>query len=95
MVRKQVYIEPAQDARLKRRAADLGVTESELIRRGIDLVTEPAAQSRDEQAWEEEMAFILERARTLPAPEHGEPVIGRRWPREEMYEERWLRRFSP
>jgi hypothetical protein len=33
MVRKQVYIEPEQDALLKRRAAQLGVTEAELIRR--------------------------------------------------------------
>ena len=36
MVRKQVYIEPGQDARLKRQAAQLGVTEAELIRRAID-----------------------------------------------------------
>jgi len=36
MVRKQVYIEPGQDARLKRQAALLGVTEAALIRRAID-----------------------------------------------------------
>ena len=35
MVRKQVYIEARQDAWLKRRAAELGVSEVELIRRGL------------------------------------------------------------
>jgi hypothetical protein len=36
MVRQQVYIEARQDAWLKRRAAELGVTEAELIRPGLD-----------------------------------------------------------
>lgn len=94
MVRKQIYIAAMQDTRLKRRAAALGVTESELIRRGIDLITEAASPSADEQAWQDELAFIEERARTLPAPEMSEPLSGRRWPREEMYEERWNRRLS-
>ena len=49
MVRKQVYLEARQDAWLKRRAAELGVTEAELIRRGplarllqsLDLLSSP------------------------------------------------------
>ncbi|MFH1951541.1 MAG: CopG family transcriptional regulator [Pseudomonadota bacterium] len=36
MIRKQIYIQPAQDATLKQRAMMLGVTEAELIRRAID-----------------------------------------------------------
>ena len=94
MVRKQVYIAAMQDARLKRQAAALGVTESELIRRGIDLVTEAATPSADERVWQEELEFIEERARSLPAPDVSEPLTERRWPREEMCEERWNRRFS-
>ena len=39
IVRKQVYITPKQDAELKQKARLLDVTESELIRRGIEAVT--------------------------------------------------------
>lgn len=39
MVRKQVYIEQRQEAILKRRAAQLGVTEAELIRQGSSPVS--------------------------------------------------------
>ncbi len=38
MVRKQVYIDPRQEDELKKAAARTGLRESELIRRGIDLV---------------------------------------------------------
>ena len=90
MVRKHVYIEQEHDELLKRRAAELGVTESELIRRGIQaVVRRPAPALLDDGAWEEELTFIEERARTLPAT--GED---RNWTREEMYDERWDRRLS-
>ena len=36
MVRKQIYLDPEQAARLKRRAKELGVSEADLIRRCID-----------------------------------------------------------
>lgn len=92
MVRKQVYIEQEHDELLKRRAAELGMTESELIRRGIEGIGRKAASAPlDEAAWQEELAFIEERARTLPATG---PSSERRWAREEMYEERWTRRLS-
>ena len=88
MKRKQVYIAPEQDAALKRYAREWGVTESELIRRGIEQVTRRAPEPpSDEQAWAEELAFIQERGRL---PSSG----GRRgWTREELYDER-LNRFS-
>ena len=35
MVRKQIYIEAEQEQLLKQRARELGVSEAELIRRGI------------------------------------------------------------
>jgi hypothetical protein len=88
MVRKQIYIEPEQDALLKRRAAELGVTESEFIRRAIsDTGQQPAATVTDDEAWEEELEFIEERARSLPAT-GGE----RGWTREDLYDR--LDRFS-
>lgn len=89
MVRREIEIDAEQDEQLKRRARELGVSESELIRRAIEEALR--RPPRDEQAWEDEMAFIEERARNLP------PVVPdseRRWSREEMYDERWNRRIS-
>jgi hypothetical protein len=36
MIRKQLYIDPRQDAALKRKARDLGLSEAELVRRALD-----------------------------------------------------------
>ncbi|MDR7551051.1 MAG: hypothetical protein QN131_14130 [Armatimonadota bacterium] len=88
MVRKQIYIEPRQEALLKRRARELGVSEAELIRRAIEQAGLAAVpQLPDRQAWEEELAFLRQRARLQE--------LGRQrsWTREELYEER-LQRFS-
>lgn len=88
MVRKQVYIEPEQETELKRCAKERGVTEAELIRRGIETVTESGQHKyRDAQAWDNELAFLAERAAI--------PALGgqRTWSRAESYEER-LARFS-
>lgn len=88
MVRKQVYIEPWQDAALKRRAGELGVVEAELIRRGIEhVIRGHVALPPDLKAWEEEKEFIRQRM------EMNVPQTGRTWRREELYEER-LQRFS-
>jgi hypothetical protein len=82
MVRKQIYIAPEQDALLKRRARELGLTESTLIRQGLEQVGRQPTVPPDEQAWEDELAFIRRRA--------GLPAVGgsRRWTREELYAER-------
>lgn len=88
MVRKQVYIEREQEAHLKRLARDLGVRESELIRRGIAQLSRGAPGAYlDRSAWEAELAFIHERARI--------PALGRDrgWTREGLYAER-LERLS-
>jgi hypothetical protein len=83
MVRKQVYIEPRQEELLKQRARELGVTEAQLIRLGIDQVARvPAALPPDRRAWEEEKAFARQRKRT------GVPQTGRTWTRDELYDER-------
>lgn len=89
MVRKQVYIEPEQEALLKRRARELRVTEAELIRRGIDQVAVADARPvrlRDQQAWAEAKAFVNRRRRMVV------PQTGRTWTREELYDERLGRR---
>ena len=92
MVRKQIYITPAQDALLKQWARRLGVTESDLIRRGIEqLDWGPTTPLLDEQAWQEEIAFMRERARMVVPQQTG----GRGWTREELYDERPKRWCSP
>ena len=64
MMRKQIFIEPEQDRLLKRRARELGVTESDLIRRGIDQVDRAhAGLPPDRAAWRDELTFIRGRAR--------------------------------
>lgn len=88
MVRKQVYIEPAQEAMLKQRAKERGMSEAELIRDGIDHVLRAAiVVPRESAAWEEEKRFIRKRMK-LTAPQ-----TGRTWTREELYDER-LQRIS-
>jgi len=83
MIRKQVYIEPVQDANLKKQANRLGITEAEVIRRAIDgqmALLVPVV--RDLSSWEREKAFIAERMAGKPLPG------GRKFRREEAYEER-------
>jgi len=85
-VRKQVYIEARQEEMVKRLSKELGVSEAELIRQGLDMVLARGERPvPDPQAWEEELAFIRERAK-IPALD-GE----RTWSREELYDERLSR----
>jgi len=82
MIRKQVYIRRDQESRLKRAAKELGITESELIRRGVDQATAEVVKGpRDPEAWEEAMAFMRKRAAMRV------PQTGRSWTRDELYED--------
>jgi hypothetical protein len=49
MIRKQVFITPEQNRRLKERSALSGVAEAQLIREGIDIVLEK--QMREDDDW--------------------------------------------
>jgi hypothetical protein len=81
MVRKQVYIERHQEALLKRRARELGITEAALIRRGIELVAgSPLPPWQDLAAWAEARA-LMERRKEIAAPQ-----TGRGWSRNELYD---------
>lgn len=86
MIRKQVYIEPRQEAVLKRLARLLGLSEAEIIRRAIDqqTTTVPVGH-RDLEAWEREKTFIAARMAAGPVSST------RRWSRDEIYEERLAR----
>jgi len=90
MVRKQIYIEPQQEALLKRLAEDHGVSEAELIRQAIDhrVGQGEAYMAPDSRAWEEAYRFMRALQAGGPVPERG-----RAWKREDLYEER-LNRYG-
>jgi len=80
-VRKQIYIEPHQDALLKRLAGELKVTEAEIIRQAIDRYTRSTRFSKpDLSIWEREKSFITRLMQQGPVP-------GKRtWKRESLHE---------
>ncbi len=86
MIRKQIYIESRQQAALKQQARTLGTTEAEVIRQAIDRqMTVVRLGARDLRAWEREKAFVHKRMAK------GSISGGRRWKREDAYEERLMR----
>ena len=81
MVRKQVYIEPRQEALLKRLARETGAKEAEIIRQAIDRQAQTFLfPRRDLRAWQEERDFINRLIQQGPLPG------GRRWRRKDLYE---------
>ncbi|HMN30546.1 MAG TPA: CopG family transcriptional regulator [Caldilineaceae bacterium] len=93
MVRKQVYILPAQDEQLKYLAQSRETTEAELIRAAIDelIRQKSAAPVRnslpiDQAAWQTILTFVDQRRATgIP----GEPY---QWKREDGYDDERYRR---
>ena len=85
-IRKQVYIEPRQQAILKRLAQMQGVSEAELIRQAIDRQVssgqlQPARL--DPTAWEDAYQFMVALHARGALSEQG-----RKWKREDLHEER-------
>ena len=81
MVRKQIVIDPGQERALETRAKELGVSQSELIRRAIDaMLAEEADRVRRQRAWER----LLEGSRR--AAQDGMGSGGTTWTREELHE---------
>ena len=55
MLRKQIYIAPRQERLLKTKASKLHISESELIRDGIDKALQTGASTaHDPKGWDEE-----------------------------------------
>ncbi|MBI3942648.1 MAG: ribbon-helix-helix domain-containing protein, partial [Chloroflexi bacterium] len=78
---KQIYIEPEQEERLKRLAAETGITEAEIIRDAIDQhLLMRRSPRRNLSAWEAELAFIRQLIQAGPVPG------GRTWRREDLYD---------
>lgn len=81
MLRKQIYIDTRQDYLLKAKAAELHVSESELIREGIEnILRTNAVALRDVKIWEQEKEFISSLMKRGPAKG------GRTWKREDLYD---------
>jgi sugar phosphate isomerase/epimerase len=85
MVRKQIYIDEAQDRGLKELAADRGTTESSLVRAGVDAVLSGlVVRSRDE-AWADLERFWAELDQR--AAREGVEPAPRDWTRDDLYED--------
>lgn len=62
LVRKQVYITRAQENLLKKKAAEMGVTEAELVREALDNQTYHIGYPRrSAEKWQDEVQFIQSR----------------------------------
>lgn len=87
-VRKQIYLDHAQEVQLKQLASVTGLSEAELIRRTLNLhlgLAQSSFQPRDLSAWEEEKRFIAEWIAQGPV------AGGRTWKREDLYDRQVLR----
>ena len=83
LVRKQIYIEDSQNQRLKSRARARRVSETNIIRVGIDLALAGLTTTKpDIQAWQRQKEFIHKRMEQPAEP------ASERWAREDLYEER-------
>ena len=80
MVRKQVYIIPAQERRLKRLARETGRSEADLIRAALDQQISALAGAPDLRAWEREKRFLQNRMKLRRIPG------GRTWTREDLHD---------
>jgi hypothetical protein len=81
MKRRQIYLEADQDRRLRILSRRNRMSESALIRQGIDRVLSGAISlPLDHEAWQKELKFMKDWARKGP-------VKGRRtWTREDAHE---------
>jgi hypothetical protein len=80
-IRKQIYIEPYQEALLKRLTDETGESEAEIIRQAIDQHARLIkSMTPRPSAWEEEQKFIANLMKR-------EPVRGgRTWRRKDLYD---------
>jgi hypothetical protein len=81
MIRKQIYIAPEQDHRLKKIARELRTTEASIIRQGLDrLFTVGVHSVQNLDIWKHELSFIKRRARLKSGPHR------RAWRRDDIHE---------
>ena len=83
MIRKQIYIGKDQDGMLKRVARSCGLSQAELIRRGIGKGIADLAElsTEDDLAWKKAMSVMEDRAR-----KSGGAARKRAWKREDLHD---------
>ena len=80
-IRKQIYIESDQEARLKQLASLTNLSEAEIIRQAIDQRTQSfRVNRRNLTAWESERAFIQQLINAGPVSD------SRTWQRDDLYD---------
>lgn len=87
LVRKQVYITKAQENLLKKKAAQLGVSEAEIVREALDSQAYKISYPRrSAEKWQEEVQFI--RGRMAGDDSRSE----RTWKRDDLYDKKSIMR---
>ncbi|MCX7012520.1 MAG: ribbon-helix-helix protein, CopG family [Candidatus Sumerlaeota bacterium] len=86
MVRKQIYLERRLDRLVKERAERWGLSQAEVIRDALKKAFHLGGERPELEAWRELKRFFDERS-TLASKRRG-----RRWKRDDLYEERTARR---
>ncbi len=81
-----VYIEPLQERFLKGRAREMGVTQAELIRDGIELLDSARPSGASPGSALKAFFGVIEERMRMQVPQ-----TGREWTREDLYEERVAR----
>lgn len=82
LIRKQLYITQKQESLLKKKAAELGKTEAEIVREALDSnVYTIDYPKKSAEKWQEEMIFIETRKTGKSVGQKD-----RSWQREELYE---------
>ncbi len=80
-IRKQIYLEQAQDARLKEIVQQTGQSEAEIIRQALERhASQTPYIKRDLRAWEAERRYIQNMI------EQGEVESTWKWKREELHD---------
>ena len=86
MIRKQLYLEEAQNRALKVRARELGISEAELVRRALDTALHARDSAQRIAPRRAALTQLVSNARRL-AEAHHFPE-GYRFKRDELYDER-------
>ncbi len=82
LVRKQFYISQFHNSLLKRKAKELGIKETELVRKALDLSLKTIMpDTKSMEKWQEETKFIQDRMRQANT-DRGV----RTWKREDLYD---------
>jgi hypothetical protein len=85
MVRKQICIDAGLDARVEELAAKRGVSQSEVVREALEALFAASLRAEERTGWEDFISFAETR---LAAGVPSGVATGRRWERDDLYDDR-------